>query len=315
MMNGYWTDAHYYQQLHMSRANFHMLCDVLRPHIEGIGSNFKEALPVEKKVAVTLFRLTNESFTYKIFEGWWGLAASTPCKVVHQVVCAVIDVMRSTYLKCPSGEQAVRIKEAFAAKGFPNCLGCIDGTHIKIHKPTIMYSEDFYCVRKASNTIQVQAVCDDRGYIWDAVLGRPGSCHDSVVLKNSNLYQNAESVIMQNGPGIQLECPAFTVQGFKPYILGDGGYANLPWLILPIPSAQLTHPSMIKWNTFHSSCIDIDIPFIMYRYRSCRKVIERCFGRLKMRFRGLLGTIRQRKSQVMILTMGLRCGCGRQRPG
>eukprot|EP00955_Chlamydomonas_euryale_P107485 365772-Chlamydomonas_euryale.AAC.8 len=65
-------------------------------------------------------------------------------------------------------------------KRFPNCLRAIDGTHIKIHKPTVMYSEDFYCVRKGSNTMQMQAVCVDRGYFWDVLIGRPGSCHDSM---------------------------------------------------------------------------------------------------------------------------------------
>jgi len=48
----------------------------------------------------------------------------------------------------------------------------------------------------------------------------------------------------------------------------------------PIPTAQANTTDLVRWNTVHSSA---------------RMVIERAFGRLKARFRRLLGTIRQRK--------------------
>lgn len=38
-------------------------------------------------------------------------------------------------IKWPSGDESDRVIQGFDAKGFPNTIGAIDGTHIEIPKP------------------------------------------------------------------------------------------------------------------------------------------------------------------------------------
>jgi hypothetical protein len=271
---GHWEDAHFVAHFRMRKAHFFHLASLLEPVLQGGSSNFKEAIGVPVKLAVGLAKLTNEAITYRAIHLMFGLARSTACKVVHQVVYAINDVMRTEFLPRLNQNTAGPVKAAFQRKGFPNCMGAIDGTHFKILKPNVPASDDYFCQRKNSHTIQMQAVCDHRMFFWDVVIGRPGSMHDARVLKLSNLYQNANTAILGCGPEAQLA----TGVSIAPYVLGDGGYANLPWLISPIPTpraAPLAH-NLLRWNTHHSSA---------------RMVIERAFGRLKGRFRCLQGTL------------------------
>jgi len=56
--------------------------------------------------------------------------------------------MRRTCIERPTPQRADIIKEAFAVKGLPNCMGAIDGSHFKIKQPSVERYEDYYCVRK-----------------------------------------------------------------------------------------------------------------------------------------------------------------------
>ncbi|MCO5586707.1 hypothetical protein L7F22_040649 [Adiantum nelumboides] len=75
-----------------------------------------------------------------------------------------------------------------------------------------------------------------------------------------------------------LNGPCFTGRGYsiREYIVGDGGYYQLPWLLIPF-QAPLT-PTQARYNT---------------RQSSTRAVVERAFGRLKTTWHFLHGTVRQ----------------------
>ena len=71
-----------------------------------------------------------------------------------------------------------------------------------------------------------------RGKFIDAVCGFPGSAHDARVLRNSELYYNAER-------GNILQAPVVTIGGrdIRPYLVGDSAYPQAPWLIKPISAS------------------------------------------------------------------------------
>ena len=53
----------------------------------------------------------------------------------------------------------------FQQANFPNVLGCIDGTHVRIQRPS--EEEGSYINRKSYPSINVQAVCDHEGNYFD----------------------------------------------------------------------------------------------------------------------------------------------------
>ena len=192
--------------------------------------------------------------------------------------------MRDDHVKQPTGARLETIKKAFAAKGFVNCMGAIDGSHVKIQTPTYLENnEDYYCVRKGCNTVQMQAVCDHEGVFWDTVVGRPGCVHDARVLSNSDIYRNHDN-IMIGGPKV-----LSTGQNIMPYILGDSGYSNTPWLVTVFPG--------------HDQALPREKRRFNFAHASARNVIERSFGRMKGRWRILLTKVRHKVELVPAIMM------------
>lgn len=68
----------------------------------------------------------------------------------------------------------------------------------------------------------------------DFNVGWPSSCNDKRVLRDSRVY------ILSQGEG-RLKGAPFTFQkmSIPEYIVGDGGYVPLPWLIIPFQYAWL----------------------------------------------------------------------------
>ncbi|KAK9729885.1 DDE superfamily endonuclease [Popillia japonica] len=110
---------------------------------------------------------------------------------------------------------------------------CIDGTHIKIDKPTERHTD--YCNRKGYYSIIVQGVCDERKKFINIFIGFPGSTHDARVFKNSTLYEK-----LQN-----------SINDF--YILGDSAYPILPYLMIPYKDNGHLRPAQKHFNKKISS--------------------------------------------------------------
>ena len=110
----------------------------------------------------------------------------------------------------------------------PNVAGAIDGTYI----PIIAHREDTvdYFSRYQQHDMIVQGAVDGTGKFIDAVAGFPGSAHDARVLRNSNIYQEAEQ-------GNILQALRVDIDGndIGPYLVGDSAYPLTPWLIKPFP--------------------------------------------------------------------------------
>ena len=110
----------------------------------------------------------------------------------------------------------------------PNGAGAIDGTYIPIIAPR----EDTvdYFSRYQQHDMIVQGAVDGTGKFIDAVGGFPGSAHDARVLRNSNIYQEAEQ-------GNILQALRVDIDGndIGPYLVGDSAYPLTPWLIKPFP--------------------------------------------------------------------------------
>ncbi|GBG62568.1 hypothetical protein CBR_g31205 [Chara braunii] len=160
------------------------------------------------------------------------------------------------------------VMDAFERKGFPGCVGAIDGTHLYIEKPKNERAECYYD-RTRQFSLVAQVVCEHECRIQDVFVGCPGSVHDSRAVRISHLYRDA-----QDGRGIFHGGTSFLHDGtpVRRYVLGDAGYPLLPWLMTPVGGDERT-PQEVNFDDCHTSA------------RSC---IERTFALLKGVWRNFL---------------------------
>ncbi|KAK7939911.1 hypothetical protein WMY93_003237 [Mugilogobius chulae] len=169
------------------------------------------------------------------------------------------------YVHLPTQEEATRSKgEFFFKSGLPGCVGCIDGTHVRIQAPS--QDEHLFVNRKGFHSINVQIACREDMMIFDVVAKWPGSTHDARILRESSLYREFEEGRI-NG-----------------MLLGDSGYPLKRWLMTPVQAPRT--PQERRYNTKHAST---------------RNLIERCIGVLKRRFHCLHSELRMHPERVCIV--------------
>ncbi|CAM5088703.1 unnamed protein product [Eretmochelys imbricata] len=129
--------------------------------------------------------------SYRSVGNQLGVGKSTVGAAVMQVATAVMQVTNTIKdLLIPRvvtlGNVQV-IVDGFAAVGFPNCCGAIDGTHIPVLAPEHQAGE--YINRKGYFSIVLQALVDHKGHFTNINVGWPGKVHDARIFRNSGLFQ------------------------------------------------------------------------------------------------------------------------------
>lgn len=217
-------------------------------------STNKLGTSAEKCILLCLWYLANTE-TFRQISDRFGIALST----AHTILILVVDFIisfKEEVIKWPNLREKRIISTEFKKKhGFKKVIGCIDGSHIKIHRP--QKDEEVYVNRKGYHSILLQGICDHRKLFINVFCGEPGSLHDARLLRKSLIYRKAEN-------------PHF-FEGY--YLLGDSAYPSLPWLVPPFrDNGRLTEEHKL----------------FNFKLSSTRMVIEHTFGLLKGRFRRLL---------------------------
>ena len=152
-----WDDLEWKRNFRINRITFQRLCTELRGKLEHL-STVRTAVSVEKRVAITLWRL-GTNMEYRTISHLFGVGISTACVIVHEVCKAIVDVLLKRYIRIPTGRQAMDIVNGFEQQwGFPQCFGAIDGSHIPIIAPKNSHSD--YYNRKGFYSIVLQALVD-----------------------------------------------------------------------------------------------------------------------------------------------------------
>ena len=172
------------------------------------------------------------------------------------------NILAQSIFNFPQNDDAMRKKVAeFEAKfGMTQAFGCIDGTHITIQCP-IQNSQDFFCY-KQYYSMNVQAVCDYKGYFMDVECMWPGSVHDAKVFANSSINWKLRRNILPS-----------TFQCVK-------GWQKIPNYLIGDPACPLVPFCMKEYET----CSNNQQVIFNNMLRSARNPIECAFGRLKARW-------------------------------
>lgn len=261
--NGWWKD-----NLRMTEHTFRCLCNELRPFIQKKTTLLRMPVSVEKRVAVTIWKLST-NVEYRTLSNLFGIGLSTASVIVAETCDAISSNLLKRYVKIPEGDNLKEVVRGFESYwGFPQTAGAIDGSHIPIIRPEECASD--YYNRKGYYSIILQGLVDFRGHFMDVCIGWPGKVHDARVFANSALYKKAIDGKLFPSWSRKLGTNSIDV---PLVVLGDPAYPLLTWLMKPYIENASTTAKEKRFN---------------YRQSRARMVVENAFGRLKGRWRCLL---------------------------
>ncbi|KAJ8374508.1 hypothetical protein SKAU_G00050880 [Synaphobranchus kaupii] len=177
------------EKFRMSKDTFFTLCTKLQPRLARMNTNFRQALPLEKRVAVALWRLAT-NVEYRTISVLFGVGCSTVGQCVREVCHAIVLLLKPLYLQQPSAQELDETVRLFSMRwGFPHCVGVLDSLHIPIITPP---NKTTHCWNSNSwHSVVLQGVVNGLGQFWDVCAGFPGSTEDVSILQNSTLWTTA----------------------------------------------------------------------------------------------------------------------------
>ncbi|CAM5131383.1 unnamed protein product [Natator depressus] len=181
-----WDNSQWLRNFRMLKGTFMELCDLLSPALKRKNTKMKAALTVEKRVAIALWKLATPDSDQSV-GNQFGVGKSTVGAAVMQVANAIKDLLISRVVTLGNVHVTV---DGFAAMGFPNCGGAIDGTHIPILAPEHQAGE--YINHKGYFSIVLQALVDHKRHCTNINVGWPGKVHDARIFRKSGLFQKLQ---------------------------------------------------------------------------------------------------------------------------
>ena len=178
------------------RSAVEELCELLHDDLAR-PTRRSNALAVDSQLLTALHFYSTGSFQWMVGRST-GMSQSAVSKVVDGVTQALCKLAKVAITFPTNQQQLTANKLAFhGIAGFPNVVGCIDGTHVRIKAPS--EAEEAYVNRKGVHTVNIQAVCDADMKVTNVVAKWPGSAHDSFIWRNSSLQQLFQHGHIQGG--------------------------------------------------------------------------------------------------------------------
>ncbi|KAK5648091.1 hypothetical protein RI129_002983 [Pyrocoelia pectoralis] len=211
-----------------------------------------------------------------------GVSVSTSCRIVRRVSNAIAN-LRPRYINFPSTDidKNAQKQQFYDIANFPNVIGTIDCTHVKIQSPGGEDAEIFRN-RKGYFSLNVQTISSANLEVEDIVCRWPGSTHAAAIFQNSRVFHDFET-------GMHPNC----------ILLGDSGYPLKHYLMTPF-----LNPTTSGQVNYNRSQI------------TTRNTVERQYGVLKRRFPILAMGIRQKletATSIIIACCVLHNICIRER--
>lgn len=191
---------------------------------------------------------------------------TTVSSIVKEVCMEIWNVLQPLYLATPTEDTWKTSEVGFMERwNFPNCMGSIDGKHVRIKCPNKSGSS-FFCYKHFFSIVLLAVV--DPFYNFIIVdIGSYGRHSDSAIFENSSFYHNSivNKTILPPKP-----LPGTTIP--VPHVfIGDEGFKLQPYLMRPFPRDSVVGDAQKR----------------EYNKRHCRarRVVENAFGILAQKWR------------------------------
>ena len=271
LIAGNLPDETWHQNFHVSRKTFFKICDVVRSELSRQDTNMRPSVSLEKRVAVALNRLATGS-CYTACGLGYGLPKST-ANVVKNEFCDILRRKAANYIKFPrTEEEAKKVMGEFERiSSFPQVVGALDSTHLKIIAPK--QNKYDFLGKKIFYSVLVLGVADSNCKFIHVSAGCPGSVTHSQMLRDSVLQRDVEN-------GVILKAPVRVINGreVKPLLVGNHYFDMNPWLMKPYTEPPNVTSSQSTFNTALSAA---------------REKIIKSFALLRGRWRCLMETLKE----------------------
>lgn len=250
----FYDDLELYKRFRFDRHSIMYITEMLQLDLQR-PTERNLAIPVRSQVLVALRFYATGSFQVLVGDSY-GIHKSTVSRIIHRVSRALARQINN-FITFPTTLQEMNQSKHlfYNICGFPNTIGAIDCTHVKIQAP--VFNENDYVDRKGQHSLNIQCICDANNKLINIVARWPGSCHDARILRESQVSHHFEN------------------NEVDAMLIGDNGYPCKDWLMVPF-----LNPVTNGQQMYNSSLT------------RTRVIIEQTFGILKRRFHSLHGELR-----------------------
>jgi hypothetical protein len=209
------------------------------------------------------------------------ISKSTVSTIVIEVCKAIWNNLSEKHLPTPTIEKLKIIEKEFYQKwNYPNCIGSIDGKHIRVRcskNPGSMFFN-----YKQYYSIVLMAIADANYKFIIVDVGGYGKDSDDGILCASNIYHSLENESLKIPS--EKKFPNSNVK--VPHVfIGDEAFPLRNYLMRPFPRYQLQDADKMYYN---------------YRHARARMTIECAFGIASSKFRILLKAIETKIENCII---------------
>lgn len=200
------------------------------------------------------------------------ISKTTVSNIVMEVCKTIWNALKCKHMPTPTVDTFKKIALEFYEKwNFPNCVGSIDGKHIRLRCPKL--SGSMYYNYKQFFSIVLMAIVDANYKFVMIDVEAYGKDSDGGVLSNSTFYQRIENGSLKLPK--ETELPNSNV--LAPFVfIGDEAFPLRNYLMRPFPRKQAQDNARAYYN---------------YRLSRVRMTVECAFGIISSKFRILLKSI------------------------
>lgn len=225
----------------MEKFSFTAVCNTTRSHPVFNRVGKRKLYKVEVQLMVVLKRLGNNFGTTGSSIGRisreCGISEGSVNVFTKRVFTAIFSLEKRFVYWLTAVEKKGIAKKIQERSGFPDCIGCVDGSLIPVMYKPSFNGGDFYN-RKNCYGLNILAVCDHLRRFRFAHLGFSRCAHDTRVYRCSPLAENLGKYF----------------QGGEEYVLDDSGYPFHPTVMTPFkkPIGEELTAVMSNYNYMHA---------------------------------------------------------------